>query len=180
MNKWRAIIALVVAFVLGVGAGGLVEHQRAKSKSDKKSTSPTTGGKATAVGARWFPNPPAAACPDILKWQAAGATAYADLLKKQPWPATQTALEAQSATTTTELKALLHHANKTGRRGLNILLRRETKNLAALKAAKDLNAYVAATKPLATPLVKRGNAVMGKAKTACAGGTTTTTAKSTT
>jgi hypothetical protein len=177
MNKWRAIIALVVAFVLGIGVGGLVEHQRAKSKSNKK-TATTTAGK-TAVGVRWFPNPPTDACPGLVKWQTAASTAYVDLLKKTAWPATQTSLEAQSAAASTALKGLLPHANKIGHKGLNVLINRETKNLAALKAAKDEAAYLTASKALTTPAVKKGNVVLGKAKVACSG-TTSTTAKATT
>jgi hypothetical protein len=165
----QAIVALVVAFALGGAAGGLVEHQRLKNQSNKKTAAPpTTASKAKGAAALWFPKPITAACPEIVKWKTAANAAFVALVAKTPWTTTQSVLETQSAATTAALTALLPHSTKQGHNGLNFLLRHATKNATALKAAKTEADYLKAVKPLTNPAVTKATRVMTAYDTACA------------
>jgi len=85
----QMVIAVVVAFVLGAGAGFFVELQRLKNKTHKAAP------PKTATAARWFATP-TKACPALKSWEATATASYVALLKKTPWPTTRTALLAQT------------------------------------------------------------------------------------
>ena len=163
--NWRIVLAVVVAFVLGVGAGGLAEHQHAKAKSDKKSTSSTT---AKGKGVNWFGKNQAAACPTLNQWKGAVSASYLALLKKSAWPATQTELTKQSGVVVTSYRALLPKATKPGRVQLNALIAYQTVLTAAIKKATSVTAYTTAQKAALTPRVRGATTLLTRMQARCA------------
>jgi hypothetical protein len=172
----KVIIAVVVAFVLGVGAGGLVEHQRLKNKSNKAASSSTTTAH-TGAAVRWF-SPSTKACPGLKKFETSAVTAYGTLLKKSPWATTKAALLTQATATTSELKGLVPFASPAGKVGLNYLIARQAKTTSALQKAASLTDYQKAIQALTPPQVRTDNLIIKRSVTGCGGAkakTTTTT-----
>jgi hypothetical protein len=154
------IIAVVVAFALGAGAGGFAEHERLKN------TKHTAAAPKAAAGAGWFARP-AAACPALKSWETASASAYVAILKKAPWTTTRTTLLAQQTAATAAMKTLLKYAKPKGKTGLNFLIAHQTKTTAALQHASSQADYSKADTALASAVVKRDNAILARAAGNC-------------
>ncbi len=170
LKKGWVVIALVVAFAIGVGAGGLVEHQRLKDKSNKSAsggTATTTSPKARVAAAAWFKTPTTAACPALKIWKGAASASYLAILKKDTWTTTKTTLLAQNTTATSSLKTLLPMTTPAGRAGVNFLVTIEGKTSDALKHAASQADYSKAVKGFTTPRLTRSNAILGRAAKTC-------------
>jgi hypothetical protein len=168
LKNGRLVIALVVAFALGGGAGALVEHQRLKDKSNKGASTATTTPGNKPVAAAWFKTPTTAACPALKTWKASGTASYVALLKKDAWSTTKAALLAQNTAATASLRTLLPMTTPAGRVGVNFLVTAEGKTSNALKHASSQASYSTAAKALSTPRLKRSNAIMARAAKTCA------------
>lgn len=164
----QVIVAAVLAFALGVGAGFFVEHQRLKKKSHK------TAPPKTAVG--WFARP-TAACPALKSWNTAVLDGYLALLRgaKTPWPTTQKALLATTSTATTSMKTLLAFARPNGKTGLNFLITYQGQTTTALQHASSQASYSTAAATLTTTRVKNDNAILTRAAAKCSKTSTSTT-----
>jgi hypothetical protein len=169
LKKGRIVIALVVAFAIGGGAGALAEHQRLKDKSNKSaSTQTTTSPTSAPVAAAWFKTPTTQACPALKVWKAAGAASYVALLKKGAWSTTKATLLAQNTTATASLRTLLPMTTPAGRAGINFLVTSEGKVSDVVKHATSQADYGKAAKALASPRLTRSNAIMSRAANTCA------------
>jgi hypothetical protein len=120
-KSWSTIVAVTVALVLGLGAGGLVEHQRALNESNRKAPAPIpmTVPKASA----WFGSKAAAACPALQEWyQALGTSIYFVLAKGPPWEKIRAALVRQNGIGQAAIRSLIPLANSAGKAEIEFVL----------------------------------------------------------
>jgi hypothetical protein len=137
-STWRAIAAGAVALVLGLGAGALIEHQRALSDSNTPGPQVTTTTKPkTSV---WFGPKTEAACPSVRQWYAAAANAYIALVSSKDWPQTRDALQVPVDAAKKSYQALRPLANPGGRTELSFLLSTLGKSKERIKKSSSANA----------------------------------------
>jgi hypothetical protein len=178
--NWRVIVAVVVAFVVGIGAGGIAEHQRLKNKSNKsasasKSKTKTTTKATTKTTAKpvttadWFGTHGAQACPALKRVDAAGTAAFKAIYSSAPLDSRRTILAASAGTIGTAYTSLVPLANAPGKPMLQFLANYQGRLKTAAQAAPSLTAYLTAQKALDSPQLKQSAAPLNLAHTRCGG-----------
>ena len=143
MNNWRVIVAVVVALLVGAGAGVLGEHQRLKDDSNKKSTSSSKKTTTTKKGtsktttkkpavADFFGSKTTQACPALKDWNVAAVASYTALYEKVPWATTKVKLSGELDAMTTAFVAMEGYANATGKTALAAQIAYQSKSKTAL------------------------------------------------
>ncbi len=173
--NWRVIVAVVVALLVGAGAGALGEHQRLKDDSNKKSTSTTAKKKTTTTKkgtsntavADLFGSKTTQACPALKNWNAAAVASYTALYQKAPWATTKVKVTAELDAMTAAFVAMKPYANAAGKTELATQIAYQAKARTALLAAPSSTDYLKATKLLNTTQVKQGGAAFSAATKKC-------------
>jgi hypothetical protein len=170
--NWRVVVAVVVALLLGVGAGALGEHERLKHDSNKKSessskTTTTTKkkGTSTPVAADWFGSRQTAACPALKEWNNAAVAQYEALFK--PWSSSQSVFVAQIDVTNAAYRKLVPLATAAGKTELAFLLTYQQSIRAAVLKASSASVYLGAQGKLQTARVKNDTASVAQSAHRC-------------
>jgi hypothetical protein len=167
--NWRVIVAVVVALLVGAGAGAFGEHQRLKDDSNKKTTSTTTKKKTTttkkgttkaAPVADFFGSKTTQACPALKEWNTAAVASYTAVYQKVPWATTKVKLTSQLDAMTSAFVGMERYANATGKTALAAQLAYQAKSKTALAAAPSSAEYLKTTKVFNTAQVKQGGAAL--------------------
>jgi hypothetical protein len=177
--NWRIIVAGVVVFVVGVGVGGLAEHERVKHETHKaaaRTTTTTGNGESTtaeagsstteASTASWFAGTKAA-CPALKRWQNATAATYRAMVGKATWASARAALLTQMNASSAAVGELIPLATPTGRVELNFLAAYQIKATSAVRHATSAAGFSQAQSALTDARVKNDAAVMSRVEVAC-------------
>jgi hypothetical protein len=166
-NKWRVVLAVVVVFVVGAGAGALGEHARLKRSSNKKST--TTPTTSRTVPADLFGAKAKQACPTLKQLSASEVAAYKALYAKTPWKTSSAALVTQYRVTAKAYRTLMAFApSPAGKATLRFLAGYATRLGNAVGKATSVATFVKASKAQQSPRSVRGTKVVARAVTTCA------------
>ena len=144
--NWRIIAAVVVAFIVGAGAGVLAEHAHVQNDKTSGSASATT---TTVPTADWFGTQKSSACPDLMKWYNVVAKA-AYSAGRGPWPAARAALLQQASTVAAAFEALLPVADTAGKSEMEFLIVYQNRLTAALQSSTSAASYAASQRALAS------------------------------
>ena len=168
--NWRVIVAVVVAFVVGIGAGGLVEHERLKHKSNSSASGSKKGTPTTVSTAAWFGSRASTACPALKSWSASAVASYQALYTKTPWKTKQATLLKQIDAAGSAYKAMVPIATPAGKAQLQFLVGHQTQLSAAVQKATSEAAYLKAQQALNTARVKHDIAIVSQAANRCSAG----------
>jgi hypothetical protein len=159
--NWRIVVAIVVAFVVGAGAGGLAEHERVNSSNKSAATKPTT---TTIPPTVWFADVKPA-CPALLRLSSTASAQFSTLATTPAWAAARVALLADLKATGDAYRALVPVATAPGKAALRFLLSAQLEEGAAVQNATSWPAYLKARKtPHAALRAKEASAVVAYAK----------------
>jgi hypothetical protein len=172
--NWRIVVAIVVAFVVGAGAGGLAEHERVNSSNKSSATkhptttvrksTPTTRKPAKKVPPVWFTDTKAA-CPALLRLSLTTSAQYSTLATTPAWASAQVALLADLKATGDAYRALVPVATAPGKVALKFLLADQLEEGAAVRNATSWPTYLRGRKtPNAALRAKEATAVVAYAK----------------
>jgi hypothetical protein len=152
---WRVIVAGVVVFVVGVGAGGVLEHEKVKHDSQR---------------AGWFAGHTTAACPTLKRWDAAATATDQALATSTSWTSTQSELSKQTKASKAALQSLLGFSTYKGQAGLNTLVSYASKLIKAVPNATSAAGFSTAQKQLNSSLVTTDTTTLKRAATSCSTG----------
>jgi hypothetical protein len=161
--SWRVIVAIGLAFVVGAGAGALVEHQRVKD--DKTAAAPTT--TTTVPTADWFGSNRASACPALKRWQASAVAGYTAIARSKQWTTTRTEVAKQVSAGSAAYRDMITLANPTGKPELQYLLSHQDQLSTAAKNSTSLQEYETAQAAQTPARVKTDLTVVSQAVKGC-------------
>ena len=167
-TKWRMVLAVVVALVVGAGAGAYGEHLHVKHSSTTKKTATATTTKAGHVPTNLFGAKAKTACPGLKAVSASQVAAYKAIYTKTAWKTTSAALVKQYGTTAKAYTALMPFATPAGKPTLRFLASYQTRLSTAAGKATSLASFLKLAKAERTPRAVRGTAVVAQATTTCA------------
>jgi hypothetical protein len=167
--NWRVVVVAVVAFAVGIGAGGLAEHQRLKSDSNKKTSTTKTTPTTNAKAADWFGTHAQQACPTLKKLGVSGAASYKAIFSSAPWPSRQSTLATEAAAAAADYRALVPLADQRGQTELAFLASYQDRIKTAVSKSATLPAYLTAQKALNSSRLKTANAVISRTTKRCSG-----------
>ncbi len=162
--NWRIIAAVVVAFIVGVAAGGLAEHIRVQNDKTDTSAGATT---TTVPTVDWFGTQKSAACPTLAKWYTAIGKASYLARSKGAWTTTRANLLEQDSTISAAYQALLSNANAVGNPEIAFLVAYADRSTAALKTATTAAANAAAQQALSSQRLSSDLAILAQAARSC-------------
>jgi hypothetical protein len=146
--NWRVIVVLIVALVLGVGVGGIVEHQRSVNDSNANPSERVTTTTKPKVSI-WFGTRGSSACPALQKWNLAfGEVAYAVLARTADWDSViRPAFLNFNSTAETTYRSLLEFANAAGKTELEFLVAQVRERRGLITGSGSLEALLKTPPP---------------------------------
>ena len=154
--SWRIGAAAVIAFVIGVAAGGFAEHERVQSNKVDGTAAETSTTTSSAPTADWFGGQTATACPVLTNWfDAIGRTSYA-AASKGPWTATRAALLEEATAIGAAYEALLPAANAAGKPEVAFLIAYQDRSTEGLQSSTSAAEYAESQHALASERLNEG------------------------